>query len=800
MKKLSLLLVFTLILTMFAPTFAFAAEAKDNSTAVNATSFTTSIKDKLEENKDVNYYKVQADDDYYTFTFKVSTSNLGADTQDGWDVTFYDSKMNELYSDTVKNTMTTPRFCIPGTVYVKVAAHNTFSMYAPDGISYDLTYSGGTDAYWENEYNNLSTSANAIKVNTTYRGSLHSGSDADWFVVTPLDYFNVTLKKNMNIATGWNVGDGWKVTVYDKNSAQLTSFNVTSSTTSFSFPVSGPIYIKVEAVNTFGMYAPDHVYYDLKVTSATKSAWEKEYNNSSTTANTMKQGTVYHGNLQKGSDIDFFKVKSTSKAIAVNFTVDLNEVDPDYVKEGWKITVYAADSAKSIASYTVDTLGTSKSITLPYKKGEYYYVKVEAVNTFGSYAPVGQPYHVSVVDASNGKNWEVENGGTTVSSAATLNEGKVIYGNIGYAKDKDYFKCNVISGGTIKVTFNRENSDNDKDGYKVKVIDNAGKVIKETTVNDTTSKSMSGVKVSKGTYYIVVESVDTYRAPGAEINYSLTYALTLAKPSAKLTPTKSTMKVSWDKRSDVTGYQIEYATNKNFEKAKKVTVSKNTTDSYTIKDTAVSKAYYVRLRTYVKTEEKTYYSPWSATVCKANTPTIAKVTPNTNTLSVSWNKNTGAVGYQIQYATNKNFENAKTVKINKNGTTSTVIKDTSATKVYYVRMRVVTKAGDETFYSPWSAAVTAINTPTVAKVTPNKNTLKVSWNKNSGASGYQIQYATDKNFSDAQKVSVSSRDVSSVTIKNTSAEKTYYVRLRTVVKGSETVYSPWSASYTVKTK
>ena len=84
MKKLSLLLVFTLILTMLAPTFAFAAEAKDNSTAVNATAFTTKIKDKLETNEDVNYYyKVQAEDDYYTFTFNVSASNLGADTQDG---------------------------------------------------------------------------------------------------------------------------------------------------------------------------------------------------------------------------------------------------------------------------------------------------------------------------------------------------------------------------------------------------------------------------------------------------------------------------------------------------------------------------------------------------------------------------------------------------------------------------------------------------------------------------------------------------------------------------------------------
>ena len=75
--------------------------------------------------------------------------------------------------------------------------------------------------------------------------------------------------------------------------------------------------------------------------------------------------------------------------------------------------------------------------------------------------------------------------------------------------------------------------------------------------------------------------------------------------------------------------------------------------------------------------------------------------------------------------------------------------------------------------------------------------MKASWTKNTGATGYEIQYSTSKTFSNAKTVTIKSNATTSVTIKNTSANKTYYVRMRTV---SGTTYSPWSAAYSVKAK
>ena len=71
--------------------------------------------------------------------------------------------------------------------------------------------------------------------------------------------------------------------------------------------------------------------------------------------------------------------------------------------------------------------------------------------------------------------------------------------------------------------------------------------------------------------------------------------------------------VKWGKNTAGNGYQIQYSTSKKFAKGNKTkTISKNKTTSYTIKKLKKKKTYYVRIRTYKKVSEKTYYSGWSS--------------------------------------------------------------------------------------------------------------------------------------------------------------------------------------------
>ena len=62
---------------------------------------------------------------------------------------------------------------------------------------------------------------------------------------------------------------------------------------------------------------------------------------------------------------------------------------------------------------------------------------------------------------------------------------------------------------------------------------------------------------------------------------------------------KKAFTVKWKKQTKQTnGYQIQYATKKNFSKAKTVTIKKNSTTKDKIKNCAANKKYYVRIRTY----------------------------------------------------------------------------------------------------------------------------------------------------------------------------------------------------------
>lgn len=74
---------------------------------------------------------------------------------------------------------------------------------------------------------------------------------------------------------------------------------------------------------------------------------------------------------------------------------------------------------------------------------------------------------------------------------------------------------------------------------------------------------------------------------------------------------KKSLKVSWKKVNGITGYQIQYAGNKKFKKAKTVTIKKAKTTSKTIKKLKAKKKYYVRIRTYIVVNGTKKYSDWS---------------------------------------------------------------------------------------------------------------------------------------------------------------------------------------------
>lgn len=79
--------------------------------------------------------------------------------------------------------------------------------------------------------------------------------------------------------------------------------------------------------------------------------------------------------------------------------------------------------------------------------------------------------------------------------------------------------------------------------------------------------------------------------------------------------TKNGFLIRWEKKTTpVSGYEIEYADNKQFKNKNTVLVSKNTQTSKLVKNLDADTTYYVRLRTCQTTDGTTIYSPYSNTV------------------------------------------------------------------------------------------------------------------------------------------------------------------------------------------
>ena len=82
-----------------------------------------------------------------------------------------------------------------------------------------------------------------------------------------------------------------------------------------------------------------------------------------------------------------------------------------------------------------------------------------------------------------------------------------------------------------------------------------------------------------------------------------------------------------------------------------------------------------------------------------------------------------------------------------------------------------------------------------------KKKLKVTWNQNSGVSGYQVQYALNSNFTKEKKTKSAGKNEETKTLTGLKVKKYYYVRVRAYKKsGGKIVYGSWSTVKKCKVK
>ena len=246
--------------------------------------------------------------------------------------------------------------------------------------------------------------------------------------------------------------------------------------------------------------------------------------------------------------------------------------------------------------------------------------------------------------------------------------------------------------------------------------------------------------------------------------------------------------IDWAQKGSATGYDVEYSVNANMSGAVSKHLTANKPDTLTVNGLSGDKTYYVRVRSYTNVNGKVYYGAWSdvksiktannditkATVSGISTKAFTgKAITQNVTVKVGNTVLKNGTDYTVSYSNNKKVGKA-TVKITGKGKYGGVI-----TKTFKIN-----PAKQE-----------------IQKLTAKSKAFFVDWAQKGSATGYEIQYATNSKFTSAKKVTITNNKTDKTTVSKLSANKKYYVRVRsyTTVGGTK-YYGSWSATKTVTTK
>lgn len=172
-------------------------------------------------------------------------------------------------------------------------------------------------------------------------------------------------------------------------------------------------------------------------------------------------------------------------------------------------------------------------------------------------------------------------------------------------------------------------------------------------VGTTKNTNVTVKKLKASTYYQF--KICAYKKVSGRIyqgKYTVCNAVTAISGTGtpKLKNSSSYIQFTWTKNSKATGYQIyRVDTKTNGKWIKYKTIKNNKT--VTFKDTGVSqgKSYYYKIRAYRTVGSKTYYSSFSIirAVCGLASPKISSASTTLSKLTLKWNKNKNAYGYDI---------------------------------------------------------------------------------------------------------------------------------------------------------
>ena len=531
--------------------------------------------------------------------------------------------------------------------------------------------------------------------------------------------------------------------------------------------------------------------------------------------NSIVLNSEYHGYINRKNNTVTSPAKDVIEALMKPYgkKADLNCSSSVTIVAGQSKNIGASSSTSgAVLTYK----STTPSICTVDKNGN-----VTALKTGTGY--------VTVTASANGYN-SVSKDVKIVVSKKSLNNGLITLSETSYVYDGTYKKptATVTFGGKVlqegkDYTISYRNNLNvgvttviatgmgDYTGYTSKNFTITKRAMAGGTVSVASSVSFTGSNITPS---VTVKVAGRTLTNGTDYTVSYSNNKNVGKATVKITgkgnysgslsakfdivPAKQQIQkletkykgfyIDWAQKGSATGYDIEYSVNANMSSAVSKHLTANKPDTLTVSGLSGDKTYYVRVRSYTNVNGKVYYGAWSdvksiktannditkATVSGISTKAFTgKAITQNVTVKVGNTVLKNGTDYTVSYSNNKKVGKA-TVKITGKGKYGGVI-----TKTFKIN-----PAKQE-----------------IQKLTAKSKAFFVDWAQKGSATGYEIQYATNSKFTGAKKVTITNNKTDKTTVSKLSANKKYYVRVRsyTTVGGTK-YYGAWSATKTVTTK
>ena len=354
------------------------------------------------------------------------------------------------------------------------------------------------------------SNAQTVKINKTFSDNITQGYSSQCKTYKFSVPNNGYLKILFNNPEQFSSDAFWTVMLYNSSYERMLSQNIYgNSTKTMLTPMGlrkGTYYLGVQSTSYSNPMSTDK--YKIQINFQKSDVWEKEFNENFRDASPLTVNKSYYGTLTYGysSEQDYYAFTIPSNGyITLKMKYPRQETSNDY----WKVTLYNNKYEEITSRYATGNLSSLTFPKIGIPKGKYY-VSVKSA----SYSTCSTSKYTLYIGYKKSSLWEKEFNNSFVT-ATKIALGKNYHGSImdGYSSENDYYKLSITSKKTYKITINSAMQSNSNEYMNVHIYNSKYEEVGRFGINGNNTTTDYSLTMSKGTYYIKIQSSNYSSSP-----------------------------------------------------------------------------------------------------------------------------------------------------------------------------------------------------------------------------------------------------------------------------------------------